>query len=141
MIVKTHCETDGSFYSTKICNCHHQAPLPRRCSPPELRMWVPALVLPLLAVAKVAAKQCRASSDCPPQSPHCSDWGWCQVSRHQIQIILLPPNLQHLVGCLIKGACIIEVTFMILICIFTKHIYLPFLSFTFNIKISSIANQ
>ena len=97
LIVKTYCETDGSFYSTKICNCHHQAPLPRRCSPPELRMWVPALVLPLLAVAKVAAKQCRASSDCPPQSPHCSDWGWCQVSRHQIQIILLPLNLQHLV--------------------------------------------
>lgn len=24
------------------------------------------------------ARQCRASSDCPAHSPHCSDWGWCQ---------------------------------------------------------------
>lgn len=40
-------------------------------------------VILLLALASVLlqmveARQCRASSDCPAHSPHCSDWGWCQ---------------------------------------------------------------
>lgn len=42
------------------------------------------VILPLLCllasphIMMVKARQCRASSDCPAHSPHCSDWGWCQ---------------------------------------------------------------
>lgn len=36
------------------------------------------LALASVLLQMVEARQCRASSDCPAHSPHCSDWGWCQ---------------------------------------------------------------
>jgi len=35
-------------------------------------------VISCLLMRMSEARQCQDSSDCPPQSPHCSDWGWCQ---------------------------------------------------------------
>jgi len=39
---------------------------------------ISCVMMMTISVRMCEAKQCQDSSDCPPQSPHCSDWGWCQ---------------------------------------------------------------
>ena len=40
---------------------------------------ISCVMMMTISMRMCEAKQCQDSSDCPPQSPHCSDWGWCQV--------------------------------------------------------------
>ena len=41
---------------------------------------LPLFLLPLFLAPLAQARECSSSSECPPASPYCSKWGYCQWS-------------------------------------------------------------